>query len=96
MSLRRTSGGSWAGAFGHTQFMPSTFLRAARSGNGGLRIDLMGSVPDALMSTGNLLRAEGWQRGQGWGYEVVVPAGLDFTLAGRDRPQTIAQGRPAA
>lgn len=83
--------GSWAGAFGHTQFMPSTFLRAARSGTGGQRIDLMGSVPDALMSTGNLLRAEGWQRGQGWGYEVVVPANLDFTLAGRDRPQAIAQ-----
>ncbi|WP_296579661.1 lytic murein transglycosylase [Phreatobacter sp.] len=83
--------GSWAGAFGHTQFMPSTFLRAARSGSGSQRIDLMGSVPDALMSTGNLLRAEGWQAGQGWGYEVVVPPGLDFTLAGRDRPQSIAQ-----
>lgn len=83
--------GSWAGAFGHTQFMPSTFLRAARSGSGSQRIDLLGSVPDALMSTGNLLRAEGWQAGQGWGYEVTVPQGLDFTLAGRDRPQTIAQ-----
>jgi membrane-bound lytic murein transglycosylase B len=71
--------------------MPSTFLRAARSGTGSPRIDLLGSVPDALMSTGNLLRAEGWQAGQGWGYEVVVPQGLDFTLAGRDRPQTIAQ-----
>jgi membrane-bound lytic murein transglycosylase B len=83
--------GSWAGAFGHTQFMPSTFLRAARSGSGNTRIDLMGSVPDAMMSTGNLLREEGWQRGQGWGYEVVVPAGLDLTLAGRDRLQSIAQ-----
>ncbi|MDP2803517.1 MAG: lytic murein transglycosylase [Phreatobacter sp.] len=83
--------GSWAGAFGHTQFMPSTFLRAARSGSGSQRIDLMGSVPDALMSTGNLLRAEGWQAGQGWGYEVVVPQGLDLALAGRERPQTIAQ-----
>lgn len=83
--------GSWAGAFGHTQFMPSTFLRAARSGSGSQRIDLLGSVADALMSTGNLLRAEGWQAGQGWGYEVTVPQGLDFTLAGRDRPQTIAQ-----
>lgn len=83
--------GSWAGAFGHTQFMPSTFLRAARSASGSQRIDLVGSVPDALMSTGNLLRAEGWQTGQGWGYEVTVPAGLDLALAGRDRPQTIAQ-----
>lgn len=83
--------GSWAGAFGHTQFMPSTFLRAARSGTGAQRIDLMGSVPDALMSTGNLLREEGWRAGEGWGYEVTVPAGLDLTLAGRDRPQSIAQ-----
>jgi membrane-bound lytic murein transglycosylase B len=83
--------GSWAGAFGHTQFMPSTFLRAARSGSNSPRIDLLGSIPDAMMSTGNLLREEGWVRGQGWGYEVTVPAGLDLTLAGRDRPMTIAQ-----
>lgn len=83
--------GSWAGAFGHTQFMPSTFLRAARSGSGGARIDILGSVPDAMMSTGNLLRAEGWQPGQGWGYEVIIPAGLDLSLAHRDRPQTLAQ-----
>lgn len=83
--------GSWAGAFGHTQFMPSTFLRAARSGTGAPRIDLMGSVPDALMSTGNLLREEGWRRGEGWGYEVVLPAGLDLTLAGRERSQALAR-----
>lgn len=83
--------GSWAGAFGHTQFMPSTFLRAARSGSGSPRIDILGSVPDAMMSTGNLLRAEGWQPGQGWGYEVTIPAGLDLSLAHRDRPQSLAQ-----
>ncbi|MGL4288856.1 MAG: lytic murein transglycosylase [Phreatobacter sp.] len=83
--------GSWAGAFGHTQFMPSTFLRAARSGSGAAHIDILGSVADAMMSTGNLLREEGWARGQGWGYEVVLPANLDLGLAGRDRPQTIAQ-----
>lgn len=83
--------GSWAGAFGHTQFMPSTFLRAARSGSGSPRIDILGSVPDAMMSTGNLLRAEGWQPGQGWGYEVTIPPGLDLSLAHRDRPQSLAQ-----
>lgn len=85
--------GSWAGAFGHTQFMPSTFLRAARSGDDDPRIDIIGSVPDAIMSTGNLLREEGWVRGQGWGYEVNLPSGLNLALAGRDRPQTIAQWR---
>ncbi|WP_439574643.1 lytic murein transglycosylase [Phreatobacter sp.] len=82
--------GSWAGAFGHTQFMPSTFLRAARSGSGGPRIDLMNSAADAIMSTGNLLRLEGWRAGEGWGYEVTTPQGFDFRLAGRDRPLTIA------
>ncbi len=83
--------GSWAGAFGHTQFMPSTFLRAARSSTNASRIDLLGSIPDAMMSTGNLLREEGWVRGQGWGYEVAIPAGLDLSLAGRDRPMPLSQ-----
>lgn len=83
--------GSWAGAFGHTQFMPSTFLRAARSGTGSAHIDIVDSVADAMMSTGNLLREEGWAAGQGWGYEVQLPPGLNLALAGRDRPQTIAQ-----
>lgn len=83
--------GSWAGAFGHTQFMPSTFLRAARSAGGSARIDLLNSPADAIMSTGNLLRLEGWRPGEGWGYEVIVPQGFDFRLAGRDRPLTIAE-----
>lgn len=83
--------GSWAGAFGHTQFMPSTFLRAARSSDGSPRIDIIGSPADAIMSTGNLLRVEGWQRGQAWFYEVELPATFDFALAHRDRPRTLAE-----
>lgn len=67
--------GSWAGAFGQTQFMPSTYLRLAVDGDGDGRRDLVDSVPDALHSTANFLAKAGWQTGQAWGYEVRVPAG---------------------
>jgi len=67
--------GSWAGAFGHTQFIPSTYLRLAVDGDGDGRRDLVNSIPDALFSTANFLDKAGWHRGQGWGYEVRVPAG---------------------
>jgi membrane-bound lytic murein transglycosylase B len=73
--------GSWAGAFGHTQFMPSTFMRAAVDGDGDGRRDLIGSIPDALASTGNLLKLEGWERGKTWGYEVILQDGFDFKEA---------------
>jgi len=65
--------GSWAGAFGHTQFMPSTFLRFAVDHDGDGRRDVVGSVPDALGSTANYLRGSGWQTGLPWGFEVTVP-----------------------
>ena len=66
--------GSWAGAFGQTQFMPSTFLRIAVDLDGDGRRDIVGSVPDALGSTANYLKRAGWESGAGWGYEVRVPA----------------------
>jgi lytic murein transglycosylase len=66
--------GSWAGAFGHTQFMPSTFHRLAVDFDGDGRRDIVGSVPDALGSTANFLRSAGWQSGRPWGYEVRLPA----------------------
>lgn len=66
--------GSWAGAFGHTQFMPSTYLRLAVDGDGDGRRDLVDSVPDALFSTANFLRNAGWATGAPWGYEVRLPA----------------------
>jgi len=65
--------GSWAGAFGHTQFMPSTFLRFAVDHDGDGRRDVVGSIPDALGSTANYLRRSGWEPGQVWGFEVTVP-----------------------
>lgn len=67
--------GSWAGAFGQTQFMPSTYLRLSADGDGDGRRDLVDSVADALASTANYLARAGWQSGQPWGYEVKLPAG---------------------
>ncbi len=65
--------GSWAGAFGHTQFMPSTYLRLAVDGDGDGRRDLVNSAPDALHSTANYLAHSGWVPGAPWGYEVQIP-----------------------
>ena len=65
--------GSWAGAFGHTQFMPSTFLRVAVDLDGNGRKDLINSVPDALGSTAAYLRKSGWAAGGEWGFEVRLP-----------------------
>lgn len=83
--------GSWAGAFGHTQFMPSTYLRLAVDFDGDGRRDLVDSIPDALASTANFLRQAGWQRGLAWGYEVVLPAGFDSSGAGRKNKRGIAE-----
>ena len=87
--------GSWAGAFGHTQFMPSTFLRLAVDGDGDGKRDLMDSVPDALASTANFLHRAGWRQGEPWGYEVVLPPGFDTSVSGRSnkRPQSYWAGR---
>ena len=66
--------GSWAGAFGQTQFMPSTFLRLAVDLDGSGR-DIVDSAAAALGSTGNYLRKSGWRPGEPWGFEVKLPAG---------------------
>jgi lytic murein transglycosylase len=65
--------GSWAGAFGQTQFMPSTFKRLAVDFDGDGKRDLVNSIPDALASTANYLRDAGWKRGAPWGFEVRLP-----------------------
>lgn len=66
--------GSWAGAFGQTQFMPSTFLELAVDFDGDGRRDLVNSVPDALASTANFLDNRGYRTGEPWGYEVKLPS----------------------
>ena len=68
--------GSWAGAFGNTQFMPSVFLRLAVDLDGDGRRDIINSVPDALGSTANYLHRSGWVPGLLWGYEVKLPPGF--------------------
>ena len=73
--------GSWAGAMGHTQFMPSSFMRYAVDYNGDGRKDIWNSVQDALGSTANYLHSFGWRPGETWGYEVKLPAGFDFAAA---------------
>lgn len=73
--------GSWAGAMGHTQFMPSSFMRFAVDYNGDGRKDIWNSVPDALGSTANYLKSHDWRPGETWGYEVRLPAGFDFARA---------------
>ncbi|WP_332670004.1 lytic murein transglycosylase [Aromatoleum sp.] len=83
--------GSWAGAFGHTQFMPSTFTRVAVDFDGDGRRDLIGSIPDALASTANFLAKAGWNPDQVWGYEVAIPDGLDAALIGRRNKRPVSE-----
>ncbi|WP_093535515.1 lytic murein transglycosylase [Stenotrophomonas rhizophila] len=85
--------GSWAGAFGHTQFMPSTYARIAVDGDGDGRRDLVASIPDALASTANYLKQAGWRTGQPWGIEVKIPAGFNASLAGRTQRKPLAAWR---
>ncbi|NJD24303.1 MAG: lytic murein transglycosylase [Betaproteobacteria bacterium] len=82
--------GSWAGAFGHTQFMPATYERLAVDFDGDGRRDLVDNSTDALASTANFLRRGGWQTGQPWGFEVRLPAGFDAALAGRKQKRPLA------
>ena len=70
--------GSWAGAFGPTQFMPTSFKRFAVDHDGDGRRDVVNSLPDLIASTANNLKKDGWVPGQTWGYEVVLPGGLQF------------------
>ena len=83
--------GSWAGAFGPTQFMPTAFLRYAVDFDHDGRRDVVDSVPDLIASTANNLRKDGWASGQTWGYEVVVPANFNFMLADHHRQMPLGE-----
>jgi membrane-bound lytic murein transglycosylase B len=82
--------GSWAGAFGPTQFMPTAFKRYAVDFDGDGRRDVVDSMADVIGSTANNLHVDGWIPGQAWGYEVVLPQGFDFRLADRARQYALA------
>jgi len=81
--------GSWAGAFGSTQFMPTAFKRYAVDFDGDGRRDVIGSVPDVIASTANHLKKAGWQSGETWGYEVVLPKGFNYLNADPARRLTM-------
>ena len=83
--------GSWAGAFGPTQFMPTAFKKYAVDFDRDGHRDVVDSVPDIIASTANNLKKDGWVTGQTWGYEVVVPATLNFLLADNARPMSIRE-----
>ena len=69
--------GSWAGAFGNPQFLPSVYLRLAADGNGDGRADIMNSPVDALASIANYFRDAGWREGLPWGVRAYVPGGFN-------------------
>src|SRR5262245_54929061 len=77
--------GSWAGAFGPTQFMPTSFKRYAVDFDRDGRRDVVDSASDVIASTANNLKLDGWVSGQTWGYEVVLPQGFNFQLVDRSR-----------
>lgn len=81
--------GSWAGAMGHTQFIPTTYLAYAADFDGDGRRDIWNSIPDALASTANYLKKAGWKTDQTWGYEVELPGGFNFDLAGRHNRRSL-------
>ncbi|WP_416361308.1 lytic murein transglycosylase [Marinobacter sp.] len=79
--------GSWAGAMGHVQFMPTVFLKHAVDADEDGRRDLWNSLPDAMMSAGRFLQSMGWDGDYRWGREVLIPRNFDFNLAdGRRLP----------
>ncbi len=84
---------SWAGAFGQTQFTPTTFLKFAADGDGDGRIDLWRSAPDALASAARLLQGQGWKAGQPWGYEVKLPASFAYEDADTDTLRPVREWR---
>ena len=82
----QTLTGSWAGAMGNMQFMPSAWLQHATDGDGDGRRDLWNSTTDALVSAGHFLAALGWQTGMRWGREVLLPDPFDYRLLDRMQP----------
>jgi lytic murein transglycosylase len=84
---------SWAGAFGHTQFIPSAFLAHAVDEDGDGKRDLWHSVPDALASTASLLADASWHMGEAWGYEIALPKDFPYEEADVDNVKTVSQWR---
>ena len=82
--------GSWAGAMGHTQFMPTAYMKYARDGDDDGKIDLWNNELDALASAAHFLQNLGWKTGFKWGREVLLPEDFNYQLAGKSHPQTLS------
>ncbi len=88
-ATREQMRGSWAGAFGQSQFLPSSYLAHAADGDGDGRIDIWNSVPDTFASIGRYLADAGWKPGISWGFRTIVPPGFDrATVANPVAPTT--------
>ncbi|MCF8129924.1 MAG: lytic murein transglycosylase [Deltaproteobacteria bacterium] len=83
--------GSWAGAMGQVQFMPSSFVTYAVDHDGDGRSDIWDNVPDALASAANYLSRSGWQKDQGWGGKVSVPEGFKKDVIGAEIKKTLKE-----
>ncbi|MGE3875489.1 MAG: lytic murein transglycosylase, partial [Parvibaculaceae bacterium] len=83
--------GSWAGAMGHTQFIPTSYLTYAVDWTGDGKKDIWNSAPDALASTANYLAKNGWRNDRPWGWEVKLPPKFDRALIGRSNWRTVAE-----
>jgi membrane-bound lytic murein transglycosylase B len=85
--------GSWAGAMGQLQFLPSVFYRYGVDGDGDGRIDIWNSLPDVFHSAANFLSNSGWQGDERWGREVLLPSDFDYALAGTETRKSLQQWR---
>lgn len=85
--------GSWAGAMGQLQFMPSTFASYAVDGDGDGRVDIWNSLPDIFHSAANFLASSGWRGDERWGREVRLPADFDFSISGTETRKTVDEWR---
>ena len=85
--------GSWAGAMGQLQFMPSTFASYAVDGDGDGHIDIWNSLPDVFYSAANFLSSSGWRGDERWGREVLLPANFDFSLSGTEVRKSVNDWR---
>jgi membrane-bound lytic murein transglycosylase B len=83
--------GSWAGAMGQNQFMPSSFRAYAVDHDGDGRRDIWTNLADVFASTANYLSRSGWRAGETWGREVELPAGLDRSLVGAEQRRSLAE-----
>ena len=81
--------GSWAGAMGQLQFMPTIFDSYAIDGDGDGRVDIWNSLPDIFYSAANFLNQSGWQGGERWGREILLPSDFDYSLSGLMTRKTV-------